>query len=39
MGLKWDSQLITQIWKLIHGQWFHCSKLKQAGEALGDNNK
>ena len=39
MGLKWDSQLITKIWKLIYGQWIHCSKLKQPGEALNDNTK
>ena len=33
-GLKWSSQLITQIWKLIHRQCLHHSKLKHVGEAL-----
>ena len=36
--LIWSSQLIIQIWKLIHGKWLHHSKLKQALEALEDNN-
>ena len=36
-GLKWASQLITQIWKLIYGQWLHHSKIRHAGEALDDN--
>ena len=38
-GLKWASQLITQIWKLIYGQWTHCSKLKYRGEALDNHLK
>ena len=33
-GLKWDSKLITQIWKLIYGQCLHHSKHKHAGEML-----
>ena len=33
-GFKWDSQLITQIWKLIYGQWIHHSKYKHTGEML-----
>ena len=37
--LKWDSQLIKQVWKLIYGQWLHHSKLKHSGEALDDNTK
>ena len=39
MGLKWASQLITQIWKLIYFQCLRRSKLKQSGEALNDNTK
>ena len=39
MALKWASQLTTQIWKLIYGQWLHLSKLKHTGEALDDNTK
>ena len=39
MGLKWASQLITQIWRLIYGQWTHHSKIKYAGEALDDHAK
>ena len=39
MGLKWASQLITQIWKLIYSQWIRHSKLKHTGGALGDNTK
>ena len=38
-GLKWAIQLITQIWKLIYGQWIHHIKLKHTGEALDDNTK
>ena len=34
IGLKWASQLITQTWNLIYGQWIHHSKPKHAGEAL-----
>ena len=37
--IKWASQLIIKIWKLIYGQWFHHSKLKHLREALGDNTK
>ena len=33
-GLKWASQLITQIWKLIYGKWIHCSEPKHSEEAL-----
>ena len=39
MGLKWASQLITQIWKLIFGHWLHRSKLNLVGEALDGNTK
>ena len=39
MGLKWASQLITQIWKIIHSQWIHCSKIKHLGEALENTTK
>ena len=39
IGLKWASQLITQIWKLICWQWLHRSKLKNAGESLDYNIK
>ena len=38
-GLKLASQLITQIWRLIYGQWLHSSKLKHAGEALDNHAK
>ena len=34
MGLKWASKLITQVWRLIYGQWIHHSKFRHAGEAL-----
>ena len=37
--LKWASQLITKIWKLVYRQWLHCSKFKHAGEVLDDNTK
>ena len=33
-GLKLASQLITQIWRLIYGQWLHHSKLKHEVEEL-----
>ena len=33
-ALKWASQLITQIWKLIYGQWLHRSKFNHKGEVL-----
>ena len=39
MGLKWTSQVITEIWKLIYGKWIHRIKLKHSGEALGDHTK
>ena len=39
MGLKWASQIFTQIWKLIYAQWLHRSKLKHTIEALDDNTK
>ena len=39
MGLKWASQLITQIWELIYRQWLHRSKLNNKGEALDDHTK
>ena len=32
-------QLITQIWKLIYGQWVHRSRLKHAGKALEEHTK
>ena len=38
-GLKQASQLITKIWKLIHGQWTQHSKLKHVREALEDHAK
>ena len=38
-GIKWAIQLVTQIWKLIYGQWIHQRKLKQAGEVLNNNTK
>ena len=38
-GLKWAGQLITQIWKLIYGQWIHHSKFNHTGEALDDHAK
>ena len=38
-GLKWDSQLITQIWRLVYIQCLHHSKVNHAGEALDDNAK
>ena len=38
-GLKWASQLITKIWKLVYSQWLHHSKLKHAGKALDDHTK
>ena len=38
-GLKWASQIITQIWKLICLQWLHYSQLKQAGEVQDDHTK
>ena len=34
-----SQQTHQKIWKLIHGQWIHHSKLKYAGEALENNNK
>ena len=30
---------ITQIWKIIYGQWIHLSKLKHVGEALDKYTK
>ena len=39
MGHKWSIQLITQIWKLVYGQWLNCSKPKHTIEALDDNTK
>ena len=36
-GLKWASQLITQIWKLVYGKWLHHSKLKHVGKAWEDH--
>ena len=39
MGLKWDSQLITQIWKLIYRHWIHHSKLNHTVEALDNHTK
>ena len=39
LGHKWSIQLITQIWKLIYGQWRHYSKLNHTGEDQGDNIK
>ena len=38
-GLKWASQLITQIWKLVYGKWLHRSKINHVGEVLEDNTK
>ena len=38
-GLKWASQLITQIWKLNYGQWLHRSKTNNTGETLDDNTR
>ena len=38
-GTKWANQLITQIWKLVYGQWLHHSKLNHAGEVLDDHTK
>ena len=38
-GPKWASQIITQILKLIYGQFPHHSKIKHAEEALDDNTK
>ena len=38
-GLTWAIQLITQICRLIYGQWHHRSKLKHALEALYNNAK
>ena len=35
--LKWSSQIIAQIWKLIYFQWIHCSIFKHAVESLDDN--
>ena len=31
IGLKYASQNIIKIWKLIHGKWIHRSKIKHAG--------
>ena len=39
MGLKWVSQLIPKIWKLIYIQWLHRSKFKYAGGALENHTK
>ena len=38
-GLKCSSQLITQLWKLVYGQWLHRSKLNHAGELLDNHTK
>ena len=38
-GLKWSIQLITQIWKLIYGQWIYNRKLKHVRGALGNHTK
>ena len=38
-GLKWASQLITQIWKLVYGKWLHRNKINHTGEALYDQTK
>ena len=39
MVLKCTSQIITQICKLMYGQWLHHIKLKHAVESLDDNTK
>ena len=39
MGLKWASQIIPKIWKLIYIQWLHRSKLKYAGGVLENHTK
>ena len=39
MELKWAGQLITQIWRLIYGQWLHHIKLKHARQALENHAK
>ena len=39
MVLKWASQLITQIWRLVYEQWLHSSKLKHARESLDGHAK
>ena len=37
-GLKWASQLITQIWRFAYGKWTQCSKLKHSGESFSDHS-
>ena len=39
MGLKWASQLITEIWKVIYVKWLHRSKLKHAREVMDNHTK
>ena len=39
LGLKWASQLITKIWRLVYGQWLHHSKIKHTGEAFDNHGR
>ena len=39
MGLKWASQLITQIWRLIYRKWLQQSKINHKREALDNHTK
>ena len=38
-GLKWASQITTQIWKFINRQWINRSKFKHAREVLDNHTK
>ena len=38
-GLKWAYQLITQIWRLVYGQWINRSKLNHTEEAFDNHSK